>query len=171
MGVGNSTSSTLTVKGYWVLGAIACIFACMAVVFFATAKHRDALESCRLNLFYLARGAHDGSPQDVKFWDAQPTGSAFWENFQRWPVIGNRPITPRYLLCPVKASPKGRTGCDYRGPALSWRVTAPEDPIGSDRAGNHGEGQALNVVLKNCEIHAVPGSDPRWARALQTTSD
>ncbi|HXX93875.1 MAG TPA: hypothetical protein VEN81_09590, partial [Planctomycetota bacterium] len=70
--------------------------------------------------------------------------------------------------CPVL----GRSGqIDYRGPARPLPQMRPDEPILSDRPGNHGADHGGNVVLKTGAIFRCEKGDPLWAAAERSTSD
>lgn len=98
--------------------------------------------------------AHDGHWPTAK-------GSAFWLAFTKTapPLIGQDEL--EVLLCPVKGEPEPGH-CDYLGPALPFPELQPGDALAADKPGNHGDGRAGNILLKNGSVREFEYSEPIW---------
>lgn len=68
------------------------------------------------------------------------------------------------LSCPVLGEDcePGRT--HYRGPRVPFSKLQPTDPIAADQEGNHGDGETINVLLKNGMLVEVGPADPLWKK-------
>ena len=150
----------------WIVGGVLALgLVGVLASAFVGMKKRSDIEMCAVNLrtIYTAirAGEHPGSPK----WNDAGTGRAFLANSKAWPTHAERPLD---LNCPVKG-PSAQI--DYRGPARVLPLMQTDEPILSDRPGNHGPGEACWVVLKTGALQACLENDPLWAAAARSTSD
>jgi len=69
------------------------------------------------------------------------------------------------LHCKVTMA-DGELGPDetnYRGPVVSFARLDAVDPLGADKAGNHGEQYGGNVLYTDGRVEELPLDDPNWS--------
>jgi prepilin-type N-terminal cleavage/methylation domain-containing protein len=66
------------------------------------------------------------------------------------------------LFCPVKGEDPIGDATDYRGPACAVQKLQSGDPMGADKAGNHGYKYGGNVLRMDGGVIECPLDDPFW---------
>ncbi|HLJ77212.1 MAG TPA: hypothetical protein VKT75_07355 [Acidobacteriaceae bacterium] len=66
------------------------------------------------------------------------------------------------LACPVRGEWEPG-GCDYLGPKTPYTQLKPGDALAADKPGNHGEGHAGNILLRDGTVREIEDSDPIWS--------
>jgi hypothetical protein len=135
------------------------------LVFFVSMKKDSNEELCRVNLTMIGMAIRDGELLSSPKWDAAGRGREFFANKDKWPCYQKMEFDP---CCPVKNQ---RKEIDYRGPARPLREIRNDEPIASDRPGNHGPGKGGNILMKTGQVYTVPETHALWSAASQTTSD
>jgi hypothetical protein len=132
---------------------------------YASMRRRSEIEMCGVNLRTLYTAIRSGEHPDSPKWNEMGTGRAFLANYPNWPTHQPRPLD---LNCPVKGP---SLEIDYRGPARPLPQMGKDEPILSDRPGNHGPDHGGNVVLKTGAVYSCEKKDPLWAAAERSTRD
>jgi prepilin-type N-terminal cleavage/methylation domain-containing protein len=57
---------------------------------------------------------------------------------------------------------------NYRGPLVSFNKLGTVDPLGADKAGNHGEQYGGNVLYKDGRVEELPLDDVKWSEAASS---
>jgi prepilin-type N-terminal cleavage/methylation domain-containing protein len=141
------------------------LLACLLVPSFVCGRGPARRTACASNLRHLYQAGLLYSSTHRGAWPAA-TGSALWLAFVRTspPLIG--PDELDVLSCPVRG--EGEPGrCDYLGPRKPASGLKPGDALAADRPGNHGEGEAGNVLLKDGTARDFEVSPP----SLETLSE
>jgi hypothetical protein len=124
---------------------------------------------CKSNLRQLAAlgsiyaKAHQGE------WPAA-TGGKVWLRFRTDspPLIEAEEAD--VLHCDVQDHELNAHQTNYRGPRVPWSQLKAGDPIAADAEGNHGEGEPINVLLKDGSVvEAAPG-DALWKKCRELLS-
>lgn len=89
-------------------------------------------------------------------------GEELWLSFARSrpPLLEDDHLET--LRCPVLGEPFEDGVCDYRGPKDPVVRLRPVDPVGADKAGNHGERRGGNVVLRDGSVTEVGPDEKLW---------
>ena len=97
-------------------------------------------------------------------------GEELWLSFQngRPPLLEEK--HREICLCPVRQEPDRLGETDYRGPLLPHAKYRAVDPIGGDKAGNHGENEGGNVLLNDGSVHEMVPDDAVWQDCLTKLS-
>jgi hypothetical protein len=101
---------------------------------------------------------------------AQDTGGAFWLRMSKPPTLLIDPSIQEIYFCPGQRGEMTSGTTDYRGPSSTVDAYRDNDPVGADKAGNHGEGEGGNVIRKSGDVQNVGEQDALWAAAAQKTS-
>lgn len=158
---GRLPSPAILVSGALAIGLVLAVLVVSYVKMRRSADH----ELCAGNLRLLYMAVRSGALPDDPRWEAAGTGRAFFANQDKWPTHQRRPLN---LSCPVRNAP-GEV--DYRGPARPLHQMKNDEPILSDRPGNHGPEIGGHVCLRTGDIRRCAESDPLWIQAAQTTRD
>jgi hypothetical protein len=94
---------------------------------------------------------------------ASSVSSGGWRSLTRTTPILIAPEEQEVLICPLREDSEPGD-CDYRCSRISFSKLGPSDPVAADRAGNHGERGAINVLFKDGSVMEVDLDDPRWKR-------
>lgn len=160
-----------------VLGGVLAAAAAVLVALYVGARNRGLEAYCRNNLRHLGGLAS----RNWNLLDPQRTGRDFWQavrEAQYKDVRGTwRPIDPDPFVCPVRGTTVSKVDdastIDYRGPVKvreQLKDTPKAEPIGADRAGNHGSGGHVLRLDTSVEdlprlIERAKDGDPAWAAA------
>lgn len=152
--------------GIIMLFLFALSLAAFMLIFIVDSRKRERREKCRMQLgqVYLALTFPPTGWEDTH-WKETPPGPGFWPAWRDWsgPPRG---FLSEWLCCPVLDRPEK---IDYRAPVRAVNEMADDDPIVSDRPGNHGPDEGGNVLLKKGVVREAGKSEAIWKRASETT--
>ncbi len=94
-------------------------------------------------------------------------GEELWIQFPKLtpPLIEGDQI--ELLFCPVKGEEPMGDATDYRGPACAVHKVQTADPLGADKAGNHGYKYGGNVLRLDGGVQEYDLDDPHWEQCAQ----
>ena len=119
--------------------------------------HCGKLLSCGHNMAQLYKVAMVSPNQDALMRE----GWVFLTRLKP-PIIDSE--AREILACPLRGVGLGPDECDYRSPRIPISKLGPSDPVAADKPGNHGDGQTINVLLKDGRILEAEPGDPLWKR-------
>ena len=166
-----------------VLGGVLAAVVALLVVLYTGARRRGMEAYCRNNLRQMGFLAWNNR----ELVDPQRSGREYWQAVREAAykdVRGNwQPINPDPFVCPVLGTTASKASdaaaIDYRGPAKpreQLKGLLKTEPLGADRAGNHGSGGhvlRLDGTLEDAPrfIDRVKDGDPLWSAAASTLKD
>ena len=115
-------------------------------------RRRIACEHNLMQLYKLGvvySSTHKGEWPEI-------AGEELWLSFTKTTPPLIPPEHRSILFCPVLGEER-ETGTDYLGPKLPWKKLGPQDPLGGDKPGNHGEGESGCVLFKDGRVEEIPG--------------
>jgi prepilin-type N-terminal cleavage/methylation domain-containing protein len=94
-------------------------------------------------------------------------GEALWIQFSKCnpPLIEGDQV--ELLFCPVKGDEVSGDATDYRGPACPFNKVQSADPLGADKAGNHGYKHGGNVLRLDGGVLECALDEPAWEICAQ----
>jgi hypothetical protein len=97
-------------------------------------------------------------------------GSGQWIAFTKTtpPMIEKDEV--ELLWCPLREGEARPGDCHYRGPRTPFAQLGSQDPIVADLEGNHGEGEPVNVVLKDGSVFEAAPGDTLWKKCREVLS-
>ena len=142
------------------------ILAALLLPAIAHAIFRARVTDCANHLSQLAKlctvyaAAHRGNWPKFQ-------GEELWIEFQKLnpPLIEGDHI--ELLFCPVKGDEASGGTTDYRGPAGPVNRVLVGDPLGADKAGNHGYKYGGNAVRLDASVMEYALDDPFWEQCAQ----
>jgi hypothetical protein len=93
---------------------------------------------------------HKGAWPDV-------SGDELWLSFTKTSPPLIEPEHRSILVCPLRDDECGPGETHYFGPKVPFKKLGPNDPLGGDKTGNHGEGESGYVLFKDGRVEEIPG--------------
>lgn len=124
---------------------------------------RAKMASCANNLVQLKKLGNAYAASHNGHWP-EPQRENYWVSFTKLkpPLIDQDHL--EILSCPVRGEVLGPDECDFLGPTVPWSQLGASDPVAACRAGNHGEGYPMQVLLKDGSVMEAKPGDPLWER-------
>lgn len=128
------------------------------------ALFRAKVTTCQSNLGQLYKlgtvyaSSHKGNWPSAK-------GEDLWLSLRRRvpPLIEAEHAAILHCKVTMDDGELGPDDTNYRGPLVSFGKLGAVDPLGADKAGNHGEPYGGNVLYKDGRVDELPLDDPKWS--------
>jgi type II secretory pathway pseudopilin PulG len=155
----------LTLLEVLVIIIVIGIVAALILPSFGGDGHCSRMLACQSNLQQLYKLGTVYATMHKGEWP-KAHGSDFWIAFSKTTPPLIEPEAREVLTCPLRddASPGD---CHYRGPRIPFSQLDSQDPIVADLEGNHGEGEPINVVLKDGSVFDEAPGDTLWKKCRE----
>lgn len=127
----------------------------------ASILDRTRVANCANNLKQLHQLGNVYATSHRGDWPRE-RGEALWLSFatSKPPLLEEDHL--EVLRCPVLGEKYEPGVCDYRGPRDPVIRLRPVDPVGADKAGNHGEDRGGSVVRRDGSLVEVGLDEKLW---------
>lgn len=127
------------------------------------ALHQAKVTTCQSNLGQLYKLGTIYSSTRKGNWPSAK-GEDLWLSLRRMvpPLIEREHAAILHCKVTTDDGELGDEETNYRGPLVSYSKLGTVDPLGADKAGNHGEQYGGNVLYKDGRVEEHPLDSDKW---------